>query len=140
MNTPNAVFSLKNYIFDQVKIDLSSLAERKSLGIDFTPEGVYNAQTGEYSLLFGFNAFPEEEKGSSIVSVRCAAIYEFPAKPTAAEIPEFFFVNSIAILFPYIRAFVSTVTLQANLIPPIILPTLNLTSLGQQLKENTRFM
>lgn len=50
--------------------------------------------------------------------------------------PSYFYRNSIAIVFPYIRAFISTVTLQAN-IPPIILPTMNLTSLEIPLKQNT---
>ncbi|EXZ22215.1 pretranslocase subunit SecB family protein, partial [Bacteroides fragilis str. S13 L11] len=53
-----------------------------------------------------------------------------------AEIPNFFYPNSIAILFPYVRAFVSTLTLQAN-IKPILLPTLNLSSLQDTLRENT---
>ena len=47
-----------------------------------------------------------------------------------------FISNSIAILFPYVRAFVSTLTLQAN-IKPILLPTLNLSSLQDILRENT---
>ena len=52
------------------------------------------------------------------------------------DIPGFFYPNSIAILFPYIRAFVSTLTLQAN-VTPIVLPTLNLTNLQEKLKKNT---
>lgn len=43
----------------------------------------------------------------------------------------------MAILFPYIRAFVSTVTLQANVMP-ILLPTVNLSSLESRLRENTK--
>lgn len=51
-----------------------------------------------------------------------------------------FYANSIAIVFPYIRAFISTVTLQANLVSPILLPTMNLTSLGERLMNNTKFI
>lgn len=43
------------------------------------------------------------------------------------DIPEYFYANSIAILFPYIRVFVSTVTLQAN-IKPIVLQHITITS------------
>ncbi|CAM4366664.1 hypothetical protein AQBE111736_13510 [Aquirufa beregesia] len=42
----------------------------------------------------------------------------------------------MAILFPYLRAFISLVTLQIN-IPPLILPTLNLSSLEADLRKNT---
>lgn len=52
------------------------------------------------------------------------------------EIPTYFYRNAIAIIFPYVRAFISTVTLQSN-IPPVILPTMNLSSLESPLKENT---
>lgn len=41
----------------------------------------------------------------------------FESARTLEDIPDYFYANSIAILFPYVRAFVSTVSLQAN-IPP----------------------
>ena len=64
------------------------------------------------------------------------AQYEFRNEIAFEQIPDFFYANSIAIIFPYIRAFISTLTLQANFVP-IVLPTLNLTPLRQQLKSNT---
>lgn len=51
------------------------------------------------------------------------------------DIPTYFYANSIAIVFPYLRAFISSLTIQANL-KPMILPTMNLTSLSSPLKEN----
>ena len=53
------------------------------------------------------------------------------------EIPGFFYPNSLAIIFPYVRAFVSTITLQAN-VHPVMLPTLNLIGLTEELRSNTR--
>lgn len=52
------------------------------------------------------------------------------------EIPNYFYANSLAIIFPYIRAFVSTITLQSNM-HPIVLPTVNLMGLSEKLKRNT---
>ena len=52
------------------------------------------------------------------------------------EIPDFFYPNSLAIIFPYIRAFVSTLTLQAN-VRPIVLPTVNLMGLTDMLRKET---
>ena len=48
-----------------------------------------------------------------------------------------FYKNSLAIIFPYIRAFISTLTLQSNA-GLIILPTLNLTHLEKPFRENTK--
>lgn len=71
-----------------------------------------------------------------VISVNCQAEFMFESARTLEDIPDYFYANSIAILFPYVRAFVSTVSLQAN-IPPIIIPTLNLSPLKDYLKANT---
>lgn len=52
------------------------------------------------------------------------------------EIPTFFYPNSLAILFPYVRAFVSTLSLQAN-VRPVMLPTINLMGLTDRLRAQT---
>ena len=36
------------------------------------------------------------------------------------DIPDYFYPNSLAIVFPYVRSFVSSVTLQANIESPIL--------------------
>ena len=68
--------------------------------------------------------------------VNCVAWFEFQDVERIEDIPDYFYANSIAILFPYVRAFVSTLTLQAN-VPPMVLPTLNLFPLQKILQENT---
>ena len=65
-----------------------------------------------------------------VISVNCQAEFMFESARTLEDIPDYFYANSIAILFP------STVSLQAN-IPPIIIPTLNLSPLKDYLKANT---
>lgn len=62
--------------------------------------------------------------------------YQFENVNSFEEIPDFFYKNSIAILFPFVRAYVSIITIQAN-VPSVMLPTLNLSSLESELKENT---
>ena len=71
-----------------------------------------------------------------IISVGSVARFSFSSLMKFEDIPDYFYSNSVAILFPYMRAFVSTVSLQSN-IPPLILPTLNLTKLGETLKKNS---
>lgn len=101
------------------------------------PKGCLCISERTYKLEFQFSAGIESEEGlMSIVEVTCVAEFLFNNEVTLETIPVFFYPNSIAIMFPYIRAFVSTLTLQAN-IPPMVLPTLNLTSLQDTLKEHT---
>ena len=77
-----------------------------------------------------------KESENPFVEISCKGIFKFENVSTFEEIPEFFYRNSIAILFPYVRAYLSLVTTQAN-VPGIILPTLNLSNLETELKSNT---
>jgi len=45
-----------------------------------------------------------------------------------------FILNAPAIVFPYLRAYITNITTQSGM-TPIILPTLNLTNLGENLKQ-----
>ena len=46
-----------------------------------------------------------------------------------------FCINAPAIMFPYIRAYISTLTALSG-IDTVIVPTLNMTSLAKELSEN----
>lgn len=134
-----ASFSLKDYKFIKVELDFSNL-NSSSLELIIEPEGVFHHSTGVYELAFVFKAIAEmknENENNQIIFVKCIALFEFNEILNFEDIPDYFYTNSIAILFPYIRAFVSTLTLQAN-IPPIVLPTMNLISLQEKLKANTK--
>ena len=129
----SAAFSLKGYRFDKVQMDLSSLRPDSEYGLSIQPEGVYHPTTGVFDLHFLFVANIE---GAPVISINCISQFAFNSIIPLSEIPEYFYANSIAIIFPYIRAFVSTVTLQSNVLP-LIIPTLNLSSLQKQLADNT---
>jgi len=73
------------------------------------------------------------------VRVNCKAIFDFDDDAKEAGIPDYFYKNSIAIVYPFIRSFISSLTLQAN-VKLILLPTMNLSSLEAPLKENTTFI
>lgn len=73
---------------------------------------------------------------TALITATFKAVFKFQDKLLFDEIPAFFYKNSIAIAFPYLRSFISTLTLQAN-IKPIILPLMNLSELEKPLKDNT---
>lgn len=130
-----ARFALVNYKFDKVTLNLEDLNPNTTFAIDFRPSGVFNNEKKTYELTFLFTAH-DSTSLKEIISIRCKALYSFKEVATINDIPSFFYNNAIAILFPYVRAFVSTVTLQAN-IHPLVLPTLNLSDLQEVLKANT---
>jgi len=136
-NAPEAAFSLINFIFDQVSIDLTT-SPGKDLSISFEPKGVLKRESMSFELTFLVNVF-SDSISDPFVKVRCKGELKFHNITDIRcldSVPDFFYNNSVAILFPYVRAYVSVVTTQTNS-RGIILPTLNLSSLGNELRENT---
>lgn len=129
----NASFKIKAYSFNKVSIDTRNLSTDATLSLHFYPQGLFHSNKRDFDLSLIFAA---KEQDNTIVEITCDAKIEFEHTVEFNEIPDYFFSNSIAILFPYIRAFISSVTLLSN-ITPIVLPILNLSSLGEELKENT---
>jgi preprotein translocase subunit SecB len=135
-NTKRASFSIEKYYFDQVHIDMDH-RKGDDLFVHFEPSGIFYSEEKKYHLSFTFSALSSEEQGAEpFVVVKCVGVFAFKEVKILEDIPEFFYRNSIAILFPYMRAYVSMVTNQAN-IQPVMLPTLNLTSLEKPLREKT---
>ena len=129
-----AAFSVIDYSIIKAMLNLEDIPTECTFELDFSPSGIYNQNDGQYTLFLIFKA----EYGNNIkaVNIKLKAIYQFKENLSFNEIPSYFYSNSIAIIFPYIRAFVSTITLQAN-IPPIVLPTLNISALEHVLKSHT---
>lgn len=114
-------------------------------GIDFIPEkytlrlhpsGKYSSTNGKYTLEFNFSTFKDSDLSSAIVEVTMISDFVFETGIKLEEIPSYFYRNSIAIVFPYLRSLVSTLTLLSNS-TPLILPIMNLSGLEKELIENT---
>lgn len=130
-----ASFALKHYYFEQATLNMGGLQKSEPLSLQINPSGIYTLEDSSFELTFAFTA-KQKSCDEKVVSVVCKGVFAFAQPTKFDEIPSFFFANAIAILFPYVRAFVSTLTLQANVVP-IVLPTMNLTSLQSELKSNT---
>ena len=122
MNNKEVAFRLVNYKFTKATLNFD-IPKDAEFVIDFKPSGKLKEIEGTYDLSFDTIVF-------------CIAQFSFMDRIKFEEIPDFFYPNSLAILFPYIRAFVSTLSLQANS-SPMILPTVNLMGLTAKLRDNT---
>lgn len=130
-----AAFKLSDYNFSKTIIDFSNHTDG-DIDISFNVDGLYKRSDSKFYLNFE-SVCKTEEKNDIFISVKCQGVFEFKNVNSFADIPKFFYVNCIAILFPYVRSYISTVTVQSN-IKPIILPTLNLTPLSQTLIESSK--
>ncbi len=130
-----AAFSIISYRFDNVSICLSN-HQSNEISLAFETKGIYDEKESIYELIFSVKAFNEGNIEKPFVNVECVGLFKFENVTTIDEVPDFFYRNSIAILFPFVRAYVNMITVQAN-VPGIMLPTLNLTSLESELRQNT---
>lgn len=134
-NDNPAAFQFVSYHFTKAKLDFSFWQGGGELTVTFTPKGIYEEQEGMFHLTLDTEVlWGEEEK--PVANITCEAVFSFPNKPQIDHIPDFFYPNALAIVFPYVRAFISTMSLQANL-RPIMLPTFNLINLKDKFKEST---
>ncbi len=133
-----AIFTLKTYRFNRIDINLEGMPSNRDFNwkLEITPKGAYNKKEKKFFLIFDFVAKIDGVE-NFYIKINCTGLYMFNECLEFSCIPDYFYSNSIAILFPYIRAFIGTVTLQAN-IPAVILPTFNLSSLKEDLKNNTQ--
>lgn len=131
-----AAFSLETIVFNQVFIDSDKYTGEK-FKIDFNASGIYFKSDNKYELNLIFKALHDEsDKDNFFVRVNCKAFFVFNTDTIELGIPDYFYSNSIAIVYPFIRSFISSLTLQAN-VKLILLPTMNLSSLEAPLKANT---
>lgn len=131
-----AIFQLEKYIVKQANLNFDN-SHGEKIDIDIQTSGVFNKDKKTFFLTLRFDAFSPKNESEKIVYVECIGTFVFEEQRD--DIEDYFYANAIAILFPYLRAFVSTLTLQAN-IPPLILPTFNLSLLGPVLKEKTEIL
>ena len=128
-----ALFSFSHYSFSKAELNLKNLPKNATFSLHFSPVGQYDEKTGIFELTLSFKANVTNKK---VVEIECNSIFTFKDPIKLEDIPSYFYPNSIAIVFPYIRSFVSTLTLQAN-VQPIVLPTMNLMGLQEELRKNT---
>lgn len=131
-----ALFSFDGFQVCKVMMNFENMPKNPDIDIEFAVNGIFNHVENVFEVKFAFSSRLSSNRDFEIISVGSVARFSFSSLMKFEDIPDYFYSNSVAILFPYMRAFVSTVSLQSN-IPPLILPTLNLTKLGVTLKKNS---
>jgi len=122
-------FRISKFSYEETK------KENSDLEMGFHPSGRYNESSGLYELFFTFTA-NEKDTDKKVIKVKSVSEFLFDKPYKFDEIPSYFFTNSIPIIFPYMRSFISTLTLQANA-NVLMLGLINFTNASEPLKENT---
>lgn len=131
----NAAFKFKRFTIPTFSYDEAGKSGSK-LKLNFVPSGKYLQKDGIFELVLELFGCEDGNKDKQIIYVKCFAYFEFEMDFPFTEIPSYFYKNAIAIVFPYIRSFASTLTLQANS-TLLILGLMNLSGLEVPLIKNT---
>ena len=131
-----AKFSFKTFRIIDAELHFAKVTG--NLNLQFYPEGLFDADTHQYHMHLSFRAINDNPNEEVVVQLESVALFQMEESVKSVDdIPNYFYANSIAIVYPYLRAFVSTLTLQSNA-KPMVLPTMNLSSLEGNLRKNTR--
>lgn len=130
----NSSFQFKGYkiIESHIKQNHENIAH--DLKLSFSPKGEIDKTQSIFLLTLETKI--EDDNNAFSANIIAKATYTFDKDADPAHIDNFFYINAPAILFPYIRAYISTLTTLSGT-KPVTLPTLNLSSLGKDLKDNT---
>jgi len=130
----SAKFQFKNFLISKSLIEIKEGDIGKSFNLKFEPKGFINKADSSFRLQLGV-VINDKEKQLN-VNIVTNGYFKFDTDITAKELEAYFYTNAPAIIFPYVRAYLSTLSTLSG-ISPITLPTLNMQSLGKDLKNNT---
>ncbi len=105
------------------------------LGISFNASGKHFVKTNIFKLFLTVNLQTAQDK-KDFIEIETESTFAIKAELTEMEgLMKYFVTNAPALVFPYIRSYISTLTTQSGN-KPILLPTMNLIGLAEQLRKN----
>lgn len=130
----NNKFQFKGFSIVRSLIERKDKKPAQKLTLDFNPRGIIFKDKSIFQLQLGVKI--KDENNVLNIEIESVANYSFDNDIKKDTLDKLFYVNAPALLFPYIRAYISTITNLSGF-EPVVLPTLNLTKLGETLKKNT---
>lgn len=133
-NTPKSPFRFEGYKILKSTFELSDVDGEVTFNIGFAPSGTIYSEAKRFELVL--NVMITDSNNNFKIELSTVGIFSFESEVTIDTLNKLFYMNAPAILFPYIRAYITTLSSLSG-ITPIIIPTLNLSNLGKELEKNT---
>lgn len=130
-NVPEAGFSFLGYLVKESTIRLSGKPIGENVRIGISPDGRLSDDKSLFDLTL--DVIVEDEEKNLVVEMTILGNFECFADDQVL-LGSFMCINAPAILFPYIRSYVSNLTALSGT-APIILPTLNMEGVGNELRK-----
>lgn len=131
--TTEAKIQFVNFLVNESHIIFNEPGKHK-ISIKFNPSGKILKELNQFHLKLGVDIQDEGQKFN--INLETTSIFEYPEDADLKEyINSYFTLNAPAIVFPYLRAYISTLTVLSGM-PALNLPTLNLSDIGLRLRES----
>ena len=127
-------FQFKGFNIIRSLIERKDIKPSKKLALSFDPKGIIDKRESSFQLHLSVKI--EDENKAINIEIQAIANFAFAETIETEFLENFFYINAPALLFPYLRAYISTLTNLSGF-ETITLPTLNLAQLGDDLKNNT---
>ncbi|MGM0532516.1 MAG: protein-export chaperone SecB [Bacteroidota bacterium] len=101
-------FQFKDFNIIRSLIERKEGESSKKISLGFAPKGIINKEDSSFRLQLGVKI--ENENKTFNIEIEAVANYNFENKIALDNLNNLFFVNAPALLFPYIRAYISTLT------------------------------
>lgn len=119
-----AKFRFKGYKIVESHITTKPEKETsQNLNVEF--EQTVGVNEGEHNMRLEMTANINDENNALAIKIKAQGFFEFESDLKPQEKDIFFHTSAPAILFPYVRAFITTLSSLSG-IKPVILPTLNM--------------
>lgn len=132
--TKTSAFQFKGYRIERSLIEMKSTEIGEKFSISFDPKGLINKAESTYQL--HLITYIKNQEDTINIEIDIVAFFSFDNKIERDQLNKMFFINAPAIVFPYLRSYITTLTVLSG-IDPVILPTLNLSGIGKELEQNT---
>ena len=122
-----------NFVVKECHIVFNNIGDYK-IDINFNPKGFVNKTIDQFTLQLDVT-IKDKDNGFN-VNIITESFFSYSTETDIKEhIEGVFSLNAPAIVFPYIRAYIASLTALSGM-ATLTLPTLNLSQLGETLKGN----
>jgi preprotein translocase subunit SecB len=133
MSTEQATIQFKTFLVKESHIVFDKLTNYQ-IEINLDANGIVNTSSNIFILRL--NVYVKDKDDAFHIEISTESVFSFPQDADIEKYKKSYFIlNAPAIIFPYIRAYISSLTALSGM-ATLTLPTLNLTILGESLKEN----
>jgi preprotein translocase subunit SecB len=131
----NSGFQFKGFLIKKSLIVINS-SQNLDLSIKFNPTGFLDKKNSTFKLLL--DIIISEKNNELNIEVSSEGTFSYNDL-SDERLNNFLYLNAPAILFPYLRAYITSLTALSG-VSPIVLPTLNLSGLKNDLEKNVKIL